>query len=312
MKVVQKASESSSQGIIKNIADLKLSITGELEKVEDSLFSEFKRLSEIQQAIKIEKENLEELYQLSANTDSLAAILLAQKEKKRLFEEEMAQKEKDLMDRINSERQKFDEEMGIKKTNWDKEKKEYELTFKEVQAEEKKKRQREEDEYIYKLKVERQKEEDEYLSKKEKLEKELAEQKASFEKEIKERELQIKTSEDELSTLRKQSEAFPKELGSKIKEAEDAVRKELSTKYNFEKELFAKDVDGQLKLKDKTITSLEAKIKEQDTLIKQTGLKADTAEKTVKDIAIKAIESASKVQVFEQGRKAEKMENADN
>jgi hypothetical protein len=49
-------------------------------------------VEELQQAIEFEKKNLEELYQLSANTDSLAVILLAQKEKKEAFEKEMQEK----------------------------------------------------------------------------------------------------------------------------------------------------------------------------------------------------------------------------
>jgi hypothetical protein len=298
---VQNASENTSEEIVKNIAGLKLNITSELEKLEDKLITEYKRLSGIQEAIKIENTNLEELYQLSVETDSLAAILLAQKEKKRIFDEEMLKKEDDLKTSIALQKINFEEEINEKRNSWEKDKKETENTLKEEKAEITKSRKREEEEYNYQLSIKRQKEQDVYLTKKIAEEKELKEKKAAFEKEIKERELLIKTSEEELKELLKQVELFPKELAEKIKDTENAITKSLTTQYNFEKELYAKEIEGQLNLKDQSINTLDAKIKELENLIKQLSQKTEISEKTVKDIAIKAIESSSKIQVFDQG-----------
>ena len=54
-----------------------------LDKLEEKLVNEYKILENLQQAIAVEKKNLEELYQISANADSLSALILAQKEKRR-------------------------------------------------------------------------------------------------------------------------------------------------------------------------------------------------------------------------------------
>ena len=81
-QTVEKAAANNETAISKNIASLKASVSSVLENLEQSLNREYKRLSEIQEAIRIEQERLKELYDISANTDTLAAILLAQKEKK--------------------------------------------------------------------------------------------------------------------------------------------------------------------------------------------------------------------------------------
>jgi len=60
-----------------------------------------------------------------------------------------------------------------------------------------------------------------------------------------------------------------------------------------------KELELDVKLKDQTIQTLKAKVKELEILIKQISVKADSSEKSVKDIAMKAIKSAGKVQIYE-------------
>lgn len=72
--------------------------------------AEFKKLTQLQEAIKIESKSIEDIYQIKVNADSLSALLLAQKEKKQEFEGEMAKS-----------RNEFEEQMQEKKLNWEKE-----------------------------------------------------------------------------------------------------------------------------------------------------------------------------------------------
>jgi hypothetical protein len=72
----------------------------------------------------------------------------------------------------------------------------------------------------------------------------------------------------------------------------------MSAKYEFESKLLANKNEGELKLKEQTIVSLQEKISEMQQQIKELTEKAATAETSVKDIAVKAIESSSKIQVF--------------
>ncbi len=256
---------------MKNIADLKINLNNSLDDLEDSLLNEFKKFTEVKEALDTESKRLEEVYQVSVNADSLAALLLAQKEKKEQFEKEMAEK-----------KAAFELEMNENRESWQVEKQKLEQSYKERKEEIEKQRKREEEEYNYNLKQKRKKEEDEYHQKKQALDREIAEkQKEWTEKEA------------EYQQLKKQVEGFPKEMEDVVKKAKDEVTKELTTKHAFEKDLFQKETEGEMKLYKQTIQNVESKIKEQNALIEQLTKKSDYSSDQVKEIAVKAIEGAS-------------------
>ena len=292
--VVKNAAALSNEGIVKEVSGLKVSLSSALDKLSENFVSEFRKFEELQQAIQIEKQQLEDLYQLSANTDSLSAMLLAQKEKKEQFELEMAVRKTELEEKIKSEKDRFDTEMNDKRSQWKKEQELYATQTKEAFDEKKKNQTREDEEYLYNLKISRKREADQYEEKKQKLEKELADKKAAFEKEFAERETQIKEAEAELKELRAKTATFPAELEKAVNAATKAVSERLETQFGFEKELREKENGGELKLKDQIIGTLNAKIKDLETTIKELSQKAVTAEASVKDIAIRAIENSSK------------------
>lgn len=293
-KLVSSAKSLSNQGIVKGIAELKVNLSSALDQLGDKFVTEYKNFEELQQAINVEKQNLEDLYQLSANTDSLAVMLLAQKEKREQFELEMAERKLELTEKINLEKENHETEIQGKRVLWKKEQAEQVLTVKEEAAKTKKEREREGEEYQYNLKINRKKEIDQYEEKKQKLEKELTEKKTAFEKEFQERKTKIEEAETELLELRKKNTAFPAEMEKAVNEAVKATTEKLQSAHQFEKELKEIEVEGELKLKDQTIDTLKTKIKEMETSIKEMSQKTITAESSVKDIAIKAIESSSK------------------
>jgi hypothetical protein len=280
---VEKVAKVSETGITSEIGALKNRVGSSLDELGQKLTNEFKKLEEIREAISIEKKSLEDLYSLTATTDSLAAMILAQKEQKEQFETEWKAK-----------KEAFEQEMAELRTLWKLEKEKQLSEEKEYNAELKKKRVREEEEYQYKLKIERQKEKDNYEAQKLKLEKELAEKQAAFEKEFEERKTKIEEAETELVELRKKNEAFPEELSKAVEQTYKTTTEKLNLQHKFETELKEKEVDGELKLKAQTITALNQKIKEMEITIKELSQKTATAELSVKDIAMKAIESSAK------------------
>jgi len=94
-------------------------------------------------------------------------------------------------------------------------------------------------------------------------------------------------------------------LAEAVEKAQAETESRLSTAYQYQKDLREKDVQGILNLKDHQIKSLEAKIKEMETQLKEAAQKVDTSEKTVKDIALKAIENAARTQIVEKDRSKE-------
>ncbi len=292
--IVKKAEGLSNETIIKGLAGLKVEITSSLDKLGEKFVEEYKKFEELQQAIQTEKKNLEELYQLSASTDSLSVMLLAQKEKKEQFEQETTARKTELDEKIKVEKERFETEMAERKTQWKKEQEIIQEKLKEENEKTVKTRKREEDEYQYALQLARKKETDLYEEKKQKLEKELTEKKAAFEKAVAERETNLKLAETELAELRLKSAAFPKELEKAVDAAVKAASEKTETVFRFEKELREKEVAGEIKLKEQTIQTLNTKINDLETSLKELSQKAVTAETSVKDIAIKAIEHSSK------------------
>jgi hypothetical protein len=286
-EVVDKVAQVSSESISQDIANLKSSLITSLDELQTHLVNEFKKLEEIRAAIAVEKQYLEDLYSLSANTDSLAAMLVVQKEKKEAFETSMKERE-----------EAFNREMNEKKVLWEETKAKQKAEEKEYLDDLTKRRKREEDEYQYNLKISRQKEKDEYETKKAKLEKELIDRKTAFEQEISQREQAVKMAETELNNLRKETAEFPSELEKALKAKEQEVTNALKSKYEFEIKLSNKQNEAEIRLRDQMIESLQQKIQEMQAQLKEYGDKANRAEEGVKDIAMKAIESAAKIKTF--------------
>ncbi len=286
-EIVDKITNVSSEGISQGIANLKSSLITSLDELQTHLVSEFKKLEEIQAAIAVEKQYLEDLYSLSANTDSLAAMLLVQKEKKEAFETSMKERE-----------EAFNREMDEKKVLWEEAKAKQKAEEKEYLDDLTKRRKREEDEYQYNLKITRQKEKDEYETKKAQLEKELIDRKNAFEQEISQREQAVKMAETELNGLRKETAEFSGELEKALKAKEQEVTNALKNKYEFEIKLSNKQNEAEIRLRDQMIESLQQKIQEMQAQLKEYGDKANRAEEGVKDIAMKAIESTAKIKTF--------------
>ncbi len=292
--LVKNATGLSHESIVKEISGLKVNLSSSLDKISENFVAEFRKFEELQQAIQIERKQLEDLYQLSATTDSLSVMLLAQKEKKEQFEQEMATRKAEFDEKVKTEKERFDTEMTEKRAQWKKEQELYVAHSKEAAEDRKKSYAREEEEYLYNLKITRKKETDQYEEKKQKLEKDLTDKKAAFEKEFAERETKIREAEAELKELRTRSAAFPSELKNAVDSAIADTTEKLETQFRFEKELRERETSGELKLKDQTIETLKNKIKDMEASLKELSQKAVTAEASVKDIAIKAIESSSK------------------
>lgn len=292
-KMVESARVNTEVIILKDVAKLKSGFLESLEKVENGLINERKKLAEIQDAIKIEKKNLENLYGLSTNADSFAAILLAQKEEREKFDKEKKEA-----------KETFEAEMAETKANWSREKANHEKLIREEKEIIQKTRKREEEEYNYNLQQKHKKEANEFELKKSQQEADLKEKKIGLDKEFAEREKNIAEKEHEFVLLKQASDNFPKEMDKAVQQAKTELESKLTTVFKYEKDIKEKEIEGQIQLKNLQITTLENKIKEIEAQIKILGQKTETSEKSVKDIAIKAIESSTRVQFVDGGKKA--------
>ena len=80
-EIISTASKNTTHEIVTNLAELKLSLVKSLEGLEENLLSEHKKLSTLQQATEIQSQELSDIHEIKINSDTLRALLLAQKEK---------------------------------------------------------------------------------------------------------------------------------------------------------------------------------------------------------------------------------------
>ncbi|KAF0134820.1 MAG: hypothetical protein FD145_388 [Candidatus Saganbacteria bacterium] len=270
-EIIKTVAQISQEKIVNNISSLKLELSRSLDTLGENLSLEYEKLSEFQQAIEIEKNNLNNIHQIEVEAESLSALLQAQSEKKAAFEAD-----------IQENKLKFEEEMDQLKKQWEKDQEEYELLQKEKDIQSKKDRKREEDEYNYNLQLQRKKEKDNYEEAKEALEKELQEKEKAF-----------AAKEEEYNLLKTKAENFPKEMDKAIKEAEKTLMDKLSLQYKHESALLDRELEGERKLAKQTIFNLELKISEQAEQIRQLSQKLSDTNKQMQDMALKALEGAS-------------------
>jgi hypothetical protein len=292
-ETVKTASQNSVEEIVKKLAGLKLEIVKSVDSLEEKLLSEYRRFTDLQQAIAVQSAALEEMYGIQPEAGSLSALILAQREKKAAFEDEMEETRTAFEDEIKEKKAAFDADMTQRKTQWKKEQDDFEFSKKERDAQLKKERQREEEDYTYNLQLQRKKESDAYEAKKATLEKDLTEKKARVEKDLAEREASVVAREKETDDLRIRVDTFPKELEKAVKETEKTVTERLEFKYKYQAELTAKEIAGEERLNKQIISDLQRKIGEQEEQIRQLTQKADDSVQQVQTIAVKAIEGAS-------------------
>lgn len=118
-------------------------------------------------------------------------------------------------EKIKNEGESFETSLKAQKELWKTEQQKWADQQKEIKEKSDKDRKREEEEYVYNLKLTRKKESDLYEEKKASLEKTLTEKKTTFDKEIAQREAEVVSAEIELKELRTKNAASPAETSVK-------------------------------------------------------------------------------------------------
>ncbi len=132
--ILEKADTLSTEGVVTEISSLKLDIGKMLTQISDRLEEEVAAYKKVKGAICIQENELQDIYSIKKEAQSLAALLEAQTQKRRDFESQMSEEKSELNLEINTMR-----------AQWEKEKEQHKVELKNLEAEEQKKRQRDKD-----------------------------------------------------------------------------------------------------------------------------------------------------------------------
>ena len=289
-QVVAQATQHTADELLGALSNLKLQTIKQIDGLSGQLLAEFEKLTSLREAIALEQQHLEELYQIKETAHSLSALLQTQGEQKEAFELEMAQS-----------KEAFEAQMKQSKASWSEQEAQLVQRYKEQEEALKKARSREEEEYDYTLKQTRRKDADEYEAKRAAAEKALAAKQEAFA----EREAALKAKEDRYASLEEEVKQLPDQLQMAVKEAEAALRTRLSQEHKYARELEKKESAGTLELKVQSVVHLEEKVKRQEETIKRLNEKLDQAAGQVQEIACRALETSAHRFVSPQGSKVE-------
>jgi hypothetical protein len=286
-EVTQVAESLSSEGVAREISNLKIETSKTLAQISDRLEEEVNKFRAVQNAIALKEKELQELYEIEKSAVTLAALIESQNQKRQAFESEMAEKKEAL-----------NQEIEVLRAEREKEKNDYEAEIKERDIAEKKRRDREKEEYEYSFKREQKLTKDKFEDEKARLEKEIQIKKEQMQSELREREKVVAQKEEELNELRRKASAFPKELETAVAKAVKETADRLNLEAKNREELVKKEFVGERNVLTTRIDSLEKIAKEQSEQIAKLTQQLEKAYQQVQEIAVKTIEGSSTIKSF--------------
>lgn len=279
-EAVQKAREAetltavgglSVETVVGEISNLGLEVSKSLAALSNQMVEEVNRLATVREAVALEQKELERLHKID-----VAATAVDQ-----------------LVQDYGRQREQLELDIAAKRAAWEEELRQTERDRKEQEELLKKQRQREIDEYEYRKTLERKKAQDKYDEEVKLQERANKEKQDTLEKSWREREANLKASEEELKTLRKEAADFPTRLQRELERAVAEAAQAAEQKFEQRVLLLTKDGEAEKRIADLRIKSLEESLSRQSAQMSALEKQLEEAKRQVQEIAVKAIEGAS-------------------
>jgi colicin import membrane protein len=259
-EVLQSVSGLNMDGVSTTIASTQVEVQKSLAALSAKLVEQLQVLGNVEEAIKLKREELQQLYNIEAGAVSLD----------------------DLDAKIEAQRESWTEEQARKQRE-----------FAEQQSERNKQWARVEEEYQYRMAQEHKKNEDQFAYGMAQQEKANRDKQELLDKNWGQREEELKKREKELEDLRVQVAAIPEQVrkaeNAAVAVATNSVKKEYETKIV----LATKDADTAEKLAAQEVNSLRVALEKAHGQLTELKAQLDQAHHDVKEISAKALESAS-------------------
>ncbi|HEY9701595.1 MAG TPA: hypothetical protein V6C58_04075 [Allocoleopsis sp.] len=251
-ELLEIASTYTIDSIVKGLADLQLDVGKIVNQLTETLTSESDKLEQLQKAIEIEKEHLQQLKQIRIAADALYILNQEHQENLKTIEQKAAN-EREIVEKDQTEKRKY----------WQKEQTEYDILQREKLEKLTKKRQEEEADYQYILERTRKIETDEYDSTKRTQEREIQETNVLKNKLWAEREKVLNDQQTVYEENIKKIEVFPSQLEEEVKKAREEAMKEATNEAKFKADLADKEWEGLKQSYELKIQSLSQTIQRQ-------------------------------------------------
>ncbi len=276
-QILEAASIYTVDSIVKGLADLQLEFGSVINTLAEKLAKENSKLDELNQAIKVATQRLQDLQQIRVVADTIDILNQEHQEKLKILEQDTV-----------SKREVLEKEIAIRRKEWQKEQAGYEEALQAYNELLVKDRTSEQEDYQYKLETSQKINTNTYEDLKRKEERELQESTQEKQKNWVDRE-KILTERQPLFVENQQKvTAFPKELEEAVNKAREEAIKDTTQKSKIEADLFAKEWEATKQSYELKIQSLEETIKKQVEQIEGISAQLQTALKQAQDLAMRA------------------------
>ena len=225
--------------------------------------------------------------ELTQNLDTLntvnAAIVLKQEELKNLHDIEATKISLDTLNQdIEATRQTWTEEQTRKAKEDDLARRERQLRW-----------TREEEQYKYEREQAHKRIEDDFNARIQEATKQNQLQAEALQKSWDKRESELKSKEQEFTSLRAEVDSFPTKLKAEIDKATAIVGNTMKKDFEMERKLLEANFNNKIQLAEAQVASEKMKTVELEKQVASLKAQLDMAQKDIKEISTKALESAS-------------------
>ncbi|MBD2493555.1 hypothetical protein [Nostoc sp. FACHB-280] len=276
-EILTAASTYTVDSIVKGLADLQLEFGSIVTSLSEKLAKENSKLDELNRAIEIATQNLQELQRIRIVADTLDILTQEHQEKLKTLEQDTA-----------SKKESIEKEIALKRKEWQKEQSEYEEAVTTYNDSTNKERQQEQEEYQYKLETTRKLNTDAYEAKKRNSERDIQEKTQEKEKDWTEREKVLSNNQALFKEYQQKVAAFPTELEEAVKKAREEAIKGTSQKAKIEADLFEKEWESTKQSYELKIQGLEQTITKQTEQIESISTQLQATLKQAQDLAMRA------------------------
>lgn len=280
-QAMQVAESLSTEGIAREVSNLRSEISKVLIELSDRMEEEIGKYLHLKRAVEAREKELVELAGIEKEALSLAALLEAQKERRERFDSEMSEK-----------KQALEAEMASTRAGWKEEQKAHDAEVQAREAAEKRKREREAEEYTYAFERQKRLAQEQFDYEKARMERETQLHREELERDLRAREQTLAAKEAELVQLREKAAAFPAELAAAVDKAVKETNARLTRESEAREALLRKEFEGEQKVLQSRIESLQQTVKEQQQQIVRLSTQIEKSYGQVQEIAVKAIEGS--------------------
>lgn len=273
--------EFNLETILKGTSSLKLAVSDNLDDLNSTIIEAHNRLEKINAAAEQKEKELKENLAIEKNALTLQALYVAHEESKAKLREEMKQLNDELEAEIKSKKEKWVEEQN----NMNK-------SFNDMRKIANEKFEREDEDYIYSLRIKRRNEEQQQIDKNNIKQRELESEWQDKEFLMAQKQNELIKREENLEELVKQVADIPNVVKAAVAKNEGTITNAMKKDYETKTILAQKDFEMQLKelqTENKSlIENVNRLIVEKESLTNQLSI----AMKDVKEIANSAVNSS--------------------